>query len=340
MEVALPSAPLDTEQSERTGLLLAVADFVHNFHAPLGLPRVDLDALQGMLACDSAASDPPSACPKLCQLFERLVQVCSWWGAHCADRVAARLTEGAARSVRKHTSDCATNTEWREWLQVVIAEAPAEEAPHRQDARWRAALSAATWPEVLRRYILTRLFCQDAPLATLAAAQAADRLATVPLAALPPIDKLRLLALACDEAADSAQLRTELRLRTDRIEEVRALLLRYPAAHCQAQPDLATAHLLRPHECEARPAPLKEFSLGEAPDRHACAQARASAREAHAGERAALREAQDAAKAAQAAKRELEVAQLGGAAPPEPQPYTGDANDACASTLHLGCVRG
>lgn len=103
---------------------------------------------------------------------------------------------------------------------MVIADASVEDAPHRQDARWRATLSAATWPEVLRRYVLTRLFSEDAPLATLAAARAADALATVPLERLPAIDRLRLLALACDEAADSAQLRTELRQRVDRVEEV------------------------------------------------------------------------------------------------------------------------
>jgi hypothetical protein len=116
-------------------------------------------------------------------------------------------------------------------LQVIVTDADDEEALYRQDDRWRFALSAATWPELLRRYILTRLFCQDCPLASVSVARAADALAEKPLVRMPPRDKARLLALACDEAADTTRLRSELRDRMDRVEQVQA-------SPCQLRPHL------------------------------------------------------------------------------------------------------
>ena len=106
-------------------------------------------------------------------------------------------------------------------VQVVIGGAGSEAAPHRQDARWRFALSAATWPEVLRCYVLTRLYAQATPLVSLDVAQAANALSRKTFAQLKPAQKAGLLALCCDEALDTAAMRTELRERAERVEQAR-----------------------------------------------------------------------------------------------------------------------
>lgn len=106
------------------------------------------------------------------------------------------------------------------WLQIIVDDATCADAPYRQDQRWKFALSAATWPEVLRRYILTRLFAVTPPLASPALAMAANQLASTPLVDFEPIDKARLLEAACNEVLDTAQLRAALDRRMDVVEQV------------------------------------------------------------------------------------------------------------------------
>jgi hypothetical protein len=135
------------------------------------------------------------------------------------------LQSMTSRSAAFPSNRCCTLT-WH--VQVIIMDADDEDTPYRQDKRWRFALSVATWPEVFRRYVLTRLFSQDIPLVSASVARAAEVLGGTPLVRLPPYNKARLLALACDEAADTARLRSELRDRMERIEQ--ACTIRLPAA--------------------------------------------------------------------------------------------------------------
>ena len=106
-----------------------------------------------------------------------------------------------------------------------MSAAAASEDAYRQDARWAAVLTAETWPEVFRRFVVTRLHAQEAPLTTLAQAQAAERLAQAPLRALEPVERLRLLLAACDEAMDTGAMRTLVEERLNKVELVRSCLL-------------------------------------------------------------------------------------------------------------------
>jgi hypothetical protein len=112
-------------------------------------------------------------------------------------------------------------------LQVIVSDAANVASPYRQDERWSFALSAATWPEVLRRYVLTRLYAQDVPQITLELAETAESLVARPWQALDPIDKLQLLAVACDEALDTHRIRSALDARMETVEQVADLFFRF-----------------------------------------------------------------------------------------------------------------
>jgi hypothetical protein len=71
--VSLPTDPLNVEDSEYTGLLLSIADFLHNFHTILGLPSVTFEKLHAMVAADEDMPCPTH--PSLCELFIKLVEV-------------------------------------------------------------------------------------------------------------------------------------------------------------------------------------------------------------------------------------------------------------------------
>lgn len=94
------------------------------------------------------------------------------------------------------------------------------DAPSRQDKRWSGTLGAGTWPEVLRRYVLTRVADLEAPLATLEAAQGAFAMSVLGFDGLPPRQKLALLSVVCDEALDTDRLREDLAGRAEKVEQV------------------------------------------------------------------------------------------------------------------------
>lgn len=93
-------------------------------------------------------------------------------------------------------------------------------SPSRQDKRWSAALAPGTWPEVLRRYILTRVAQAEPPLAPLEAAQAAFAMSSLGFDGLPPRHKLAFLAAVCDEVLDTEVMRGELQERAERVDQV------------------------------------------------------------------------------------------------------------------------
>lgn len=95
-------------------------------------------------------------------------------------------------------------------------------ASSRQDRRWLEILSDATWPAVLRNYVVGRLHNADVPLVTPDVAAVADSLRTRPLDALEPQETLQLLSLVCDEVLDTQRVRDLLQERLDSMDEVRA----------------------------------------------------------------------------------------------------------------------
>eukprot|EP00892_Ulva_mutabilis_P004669 jgi/Ulvmu1/2574/UM014_0025.1 len=102
---------------------------------------------------------------------------------------------------------------------VIVKDLMDKSAPSRQDKRWNAALSPGTWPEVLRRYVLTRVADLEAPLAPLEATQAAFAMSVLGFDGLPLPQKLALLSVVCDEALDTDVLREELAERADRADQ-------------------------------------------------------------------------------------------------------------------------
>lgn len=105
--------------------------------------------------------------------------------------------------------------------QVIIKDLMENDSPSRQDKRWNAALEPGTWLEVLRRYMLTRVFQAAPPLASLQAAQGAFAISALGFDGLPPQQKLAFLAAVCDEVLDTDVLREELQERAERLEQVR-----------------------------------------------------------------------------------------------------------------------
>lgn len=97
-------------------------------------------------------------------------------------------------------------------------------ASSRQDRRWLEILSDATWPAVLRNYVVGRLHNADVPLVTPEVAAVADSLRTRPLDALEPQETLQLLSLVCDEVLDTQRVRDLLQERLDSMDEVRAAI--------------------------------------------------------------------------------------------------------------------
>jgi WSTF, HB1, Itc1p, MBD9 motif 1 len=213
-------------------------------------------------------------------------------------------------------------------LQAVVDDAAAAEKPYRQDRRWQAVLSAATWPEVLRRYVLTRLHAHDAALSTDEQARAAEALATSDFTSLDPADKLCLLALACDEALDTSLLRTEIDTRLDAYEQAR--LPSRPRLACTAVTHACRLNLYGAvRSVHSRTSSTWVLHLTSDPyERQGPVQAARGAREEAAEQRRQLREVQEAAHAAQKRKRGDELAQLGAAVALENRQRAADADDA------------
>lgn len=225
-------------------LTLYVAEFLHTFQKPLDLPRLPLLELRQALTGDAEATSTALLRQTLFQLTT--VRLCSpvtpcdprhgvvygllrfpctsWHPEACARRIfwyvlppnALCCVAPCVPNAHSHAQDLTSEM----LAQVIIEDLMENEKPSRQDKRWRAALGAGTWPEVLRRYILTRLVQADPPLASMEAAQGAYAISTLGFDGLPPRQKLSFLAAVCDEVLDTKTMRDELQDRADRVEQV------------------------------------------------------------------------------------------------------------------------
>ena len=103
------------------------------------------------------------------------------------------------------------------FLQVIVSDLVDAPDSSRQDARWEAVLEhgPATWPEVLRRYVLTRLAPPEVGLAIPSVISAASALSEAPFDSLEPPQKLSLLSLLADELLDTDAIRGQLQQRLD-----------------------------------------------------------------------------------------------------------------------------
>lgn len=216
-------------------------------------------------------------------------------------------------------------------MQVVLEDAQKDGQATRQVERWAYALHAGTWPEVARRFVLTKLHAPDVPMVTDEVVAAAHSLGSSAVQDLPPLQALRLLAALCDAALDTELLRGELQQRIDKMDKVCTLA----ALVCLCDGGCVIMHVrqrsnLHPHVQVAK-----------------------EARDVQAEERRKLREAQEHEKGIKKRKREE---QLATAATPttadvvaaqEPRPelpaelqeYQGAPDDRCAF-VHCFCMHG
>ncbi|KAL6772309.1 hypothetical protein ACKKBG_A29735 [Auxenochlorella protothecoides x Auxenochlorella symbiontica] len=107
-------------------------------------------------------------------------------------------------------------------LKALLADLRDTDALGPQEKRWTAVLSSATWPEVLRRMVLTWLQDPDAhPRVDEHAAMAASMLSFEPIVALGPDRHLALLRWLTDALLETQKVRSAIQKREETAEDVK-----------------------------------------------------------------------------------------------------------------------
>ncbi|PSC69056.1 DDT domain-containing protein [Micractinium conductrix] len=177
---------LEAEESQRLATTLYVADFLSQFAKQLGLKAVSFEHMEKALA------DATSGAPNLEE-----------------DYSAATL-----------------HAIYKALIQFILDDLREEDEATAQEKRWSVVLSEGTWPEVLRRMVLTRgaeAEAEERPDLRPAkpATMAASMLAFDSVDSLTHDQHLALLTFLCDAALESEKMRGVLQRREDEATDVR-----------------------------------------------------------------------------------------------------------------------
>ncbi|PRW55979.1 DDT domain-containing isoform A [Chlorella sorokiniana] len=181
-DVAQPSW-LTPEDSHRLCTSLYVSDLVTQFAKQLGVKALHYDSFERVLADATGKGERPAAGDDL--------------GAGTLHTLYERLIE------------------------VILEDLRAEDLATPQEKRWALLLGAGTWPEVLRRLVLTRAADEDNPdqRPDQPAVMAASMLAFDPVDRLTHDQHLALLRFLCDSVLDTEKMRGILQRRQDEAED-------------------------------------------------------------------------------------------------------------------------
>jgi len=185
-DVHPPTQKLDKEEGERMGGTLYVADFVSQFTRYLGLRAVSYTDLDGILAQGFAG-------------------------------VAADDNEGTVSSHPLHHL-------YTRLLTVLLDDIRESGVATALQKRWQSVLSEGTWPEVLRRLVLTAAAEKEEEphhYPTNAACMAAGMLGFDGAEKLTRDQHLALLCYLCDEVVETDKVRAVLQKREDDVSDAK-----------------------------------------------------------------------------------------------------------------------